>query len=99
MSFENRDTGLFLPYFSNYAILYADGDSKEQKKAGWIWMNANAVVLVYVVLLVICALLGILSGSVLARKYKSPRKTLWRTGGGLVGVLIVFPLILKWLSF
>jgi len=62
-------------------------------------MNANAVVMVHVVLLAICALFGILLGGVLAGKYKSPRKKLWWTGGGLVGVLIVFPLILKWLGF
>jgi len=62
-------------------------------------MNANAVLVIYIGLLILCALSGILSGSVLAGKYKSPRKMLWRTAGGLVGVLIVFPLILKWLGF
>ena len=62
-------------------------------------MNANAVLLVYVILLVICALLGAGLGSLLARKYKSPRNFVWLVGGGLVGVLIVFPLILKGLGF
>lgn len=62
-------------------------------------MNASAILLVYVVLLVTCALGGVVLGSLLARKYKSPRNLLWRIGGGLVGVLIVFPLILKWLGF
>jgi len=62
-------------------------------------MNANAVLLVYVILLVICALLGAGLGSLLARKYKSPGNMVWLVGGGLVGVLIVFPLILKGLGF
>ena len=62
-------------------------------------MNASAILLVYVVLLVTCALGGVVLGSLLARKYKGPRNLLWRIGGGLVGVLIVFPLILKWLGF
>ena len=62
-------------------------------------MNANAVLLVYVILLVVCALLGAGLGSLLARKYKSRRNRVWLAGGGLVGVLIVFPLILKGLGF
>ncbi len=62
-------------------------------------MNANTVLLVYIILFVICALLGAGLGSLLARKYESPRNMVWWVGGGLVGVLIMFPLILRGLGF
>ena len=62
-------------------------------------MNGNMVLVAYLTLLFICVLSGILSGGMWARKYKSSRKWLWFTGGGLFGGLVVFPLILVWLGF
>lgn len=46
-------------------------------------MNANTVLLVYIILFVICALLGAGLGSLLARKYESPRNMVWWVGGGV----------------